>query len=126
MNCLVIACILTLDIHGFSYHFSDEHFNEVNPGLGLTLYQDNKFYMAGWFLNSGEHNSIYAGAGIEKGPFGLFAGLISGYGYIEGINNITPIIMPRVKKGPFVMYVLPSISDDIPATLIFSTSWKLK
>jgi len=85
-----------LDINGLSKHFGDppedvEEYNEANLGLGITYetLDDNnlaKMLSAGYFNNSFNDPTLYAGYGMGKrfgneyyAQLGGMAGLMTGY-----------------------------------------------
>ena len=70
-----------------SYHpNSDEDYNEFNPGLGIEYHFEQFYLTAGYFYNSLDKNSFYAGIGKEftwgsdfQYGIGGAAGVITGY-----------------------------------------------
>lgn len=118
---MLAAGVLALDIHGTSVHLNAEvQYNEQNPGIGVTSYEGRRFYTTGVYRNSHNKESIYVGAGIQKGAFGILAGLASGYP-----AGIVPILSPRLSIGPLNIYYIPPVSGKYagPETIMFSTSW---
>jgi hypothetical protein len=76
-----------LVVSGYSHHFKDrEDFRAANPGLGWERPTDawGGSWMAGYYRNSYDRDTVYAGLRWEPlrwGParLGVFAGLASGY-----------------------------------------------
>ena len=70
-----------------SYHpNSDEDYNEFNPGIGIEYHYEQFYLTAGYFYNSLDKNSFYAGIGKEltwgnefRYGIGGAAGIITGY-----------------------------------------------
>lgn len=81
-----------LDINGLSRHINTPvELNETNPGLGITAEDVNnkvvKALMAGFYKNSFENPSLYAGGSLARrfgndyyADLGVFGGLATGYG----------------------------------------------
>jgi hypothetical protein len=76
-----------LVVSGYSHHFKHrEEFRAANPGLGWERPTDEYggTWMAGYYRNSYDRDTVYAGLRWEPlrwGParLGVFAGLASGY-----------------------------------------------
>lgn len=128
-----------LDVNGASKHFSDEEYNESNPGIGAS-YQweedDNiiRLIKLGQYLNSINNNSNYVGYGVKKrfgdtkgwhADVGALGGLITGYN-----SSAVPAILPQltVGNGLFGLNMLfaPPVDGLTPATLMFSTEIPFK
>jgi hypothetical protein len=128
-----------------SYHIHPyKHFDEVNPGAGLECWFTSQWAAsAGYFRNSLERPSFYAGAlyaprFLHWGWFRLsvMGGIISGYNYgkfgIGGENNHTgPVLAPAAMTqfGRFgVKFILipPIPSDNLPFTVGFQARYRFK
>lgn len=73
-----------LTIHLASDHFGAEGYNGRNPGLGLRLGKGDWYGAVGFYKNSLNRDSVYAGGGktlARRGPvsFNLNAGIVTGY-----------------------------------------------
>jgi hypothetical protein len=83
-----------------SYHFdrSVEH-NERNLGLGLERGTREARLIAGFYDNSNNHLSLYAGAAYTPVPigearFGLLAGVVNGYK--PHVRRFGPLVAPTL------------------------------
>ena len=105
-----------LVVSGASYHFRDrDEYRADNPGIGWER-RDTLIplsYMAGYYRNSYDRDTFYAGARWEPLDFGavrlgVFVGLASGYW--------TPVValpMASIEMGPVGvnLVALPNIRD---------------
>ena len=102
--------------HMVSNHSSQEELNESNPGLSYRHGIDRMhlFATGGFFRNSFDRTSVYAGIGktfFTVGPaaFTLVGGVATGY-----IEKLTPALIPEVsfhyKNTAFVVGYIPGIS----------------
>lgn len=95
---LVLATMLTVNVT--SHHWEDGDYNERNAGLGIQ--RDG--LTAGYYLNSHERGSFYAGMVLERdwrwGEYGTMLGVVTGYGHIDGTGDVAPLVAPYVTLGP--------------------------
>lgn len=108
-----------IDIHGLSHHFDDGHYNEQNTGIGLAYGGDSIRGIAGFYKNSFNERSTYAGAELMSSGyvrFGLSAGLVYGYTrttrhnvsarfYLDGEEQYAPATVTLIEPTyrPMVM-----------------------
>ena len=101
--------------HLKSKHSGQQELNESNPGLSYRHGIDsmNLFATGGFFRNSFDRTSIYAGIGktfFTVGPtaFTLFGGAATGY-----IEKLTPALIPEVsfhyKNASFIVGYIPGV-----------------
>jgi hypothetical protein len=89
-------------LHVTAYHIDrDTEHNENNLGLGVRLRPADRklFWMVGFFRNSLDEYSVYAGGGLElwsHGPVALrvLFGGVSGYD-----SAVAPMIVPELAVG---------------------------
>lgn len=125
---LLAASVMMLDVHGLSWHPNpDEPKNEVNPGIGITIYQDDIFFTAGTYYNSRSRDTVYAGMGRKWGRFALIAGAVTGYSDRSDSDTMA-VILPRLELGHLNMFYIPEIKGKkhTSEAFMFSTSWKIK
>ena len=116
-----------LDINGKSKHLgTDEKFNEFNYGAGLTAEYGNNLATMGYYKNSLNNDSFYAGYGMKKrfgyDPYldiGILAGGVTGYE-----DTITPLMLPLAtiglrNVGQLNMMYAPEYNDS-PATFMMN------
>ena len=101
--------------HLKSKHSGQQELNESNPGLSYRHGIDsmNLFATGGFFRNSFNRTSVYAGIGktfYTAGPaaFTLFSGVSTGY-----IEKLTPALIPEVsfhyKQASFIVGYIPAV-----------------
>lgn len=101
--------------HLKSKHAGQQELNESNPGLSYRQGIDGKnlFATAGFFRNSFNRTSVYAGIGktfYTAGPaaFSLTGGVTTGY-----IEVLTPALIPEVsfhyKNTAFIIGYIPGV-----------------
>ena len=121
-------------IHGVSKHINTSlEFNEVHPGLGLTW--GNKWYgTAGFFKNSLNRNSVYAGIGyshpfIKIGPIkttiGTTALAATGYNIPIALIMLVPTLTIGVEDARFLIGYVPKVTVW-PAVLTMSFQIKFE
>ena len=101
--------------HMMSKHAGEQELNESNPGISYRHGIDNVnlFATGGFFRNSFDRTSVYAGIGktfftIGPAAFTLVSGLATGY-----IEQVTPALIPEVsfhyQNASFVVGYIPSV-----------------
>lgn len=104
-----------------SYHpsaDSDDDFNEFNPGLGLEYHMDGYFFAGGFFENSIDKFSTYAGLGTERTigadwfGLGIIGGVVTGYdsGFSPRLAAV-PYIVLKNGRTSLKTYYLPAVGD---------------
>ena len=121
-----------LDINGLSRHGNtDVDYNEENPGFGITRETVNdgvvKALMAGYYKNSFEDPSMYAGGHLAKrfgdnyyADVGLSGGLITGYE--DALTPMAALMMQLGKKdlGRLKFQYVPKIKSKQPSLLMMN------
>ena len=106
-----------------SYHPNNsEDYNEFNPGIGLEYHYEHFFLAAGYFYNSLDKSSFYAGVGKEltwgthlSFGAGATAGLITGYDSgQEPRFAALPYLFVTKNRLTFKAYYIPEVGrvDD--------------
>ena len=116
LGCATASASDWLVLSGASYHFRDrEDYRADNPGVGWERREDliPVTWMAGYYRNSYDRDTFYAGGRWEPLDFGalklgVFVGLASGYW--------TPVVaLPMAsveyKRVGFNIVALPNIRD---------------
>lgn len=112
MRKLILACALALLpltamasdgfdvlVFGKSFHFPDNHYNQVNPGLGLEYHWDN-WFVGGLTYKDSFYKQAYAAYGGYRLPYhinenwSVYASLRVGYLNGSGIHG--PVALPTV------------------------------
>lgn len=101
----------TLTLHLLSTHFGGGDYNEQNLGLGLRAGRNAWCAMAGFYKNSLDRNSVYAGAGWTLGRLGpaaiaVNAGAVSGYAE-SAVPFITPEFVMEFRGLQVLVTYLP-------------------
>lgn len=120
---IAVLCVLSMqdaraDEYGFtasfaSYHTIDNNYNEINPGAGLVIYNDdmNRGYQIGFYRNSEDKNTIYAAVKFYFSK----CGIKSAYGRCLNLPKVRPFAVLGVATGyshaPVVVY--PAAGVDI-------------
>ena len=106
-----------------SYHpGASEDYNEFNPGIGIEYHYEHFYLTAGYFYNSLDKDSFYAGIGKElawgndfKYGIGGAAGIITGYeSGQEPVLAALPYIFLTKGKVTFKAHYIPEVGrvDD--------------
>ena len=109
--------------HIASKHSGIQELNELNPGLSYRHGIDSPklFATAGFFRNSNNRTSSYAGVGktfFTVGPaaFTLVGGVATGY-----IERVTPALIPEFsfhyKNASFIVGYIPGVRYNGNATI---------
>ncbi len=104
-----------------SYHPSadkDDDFNEFNPGIGLEYHMDGYFFAGGFFENSIDKFSTYAGVGTERTigadwfGLGIIGGVVTGYdsGFSPRLAAV-PYFVLKNGRTSLKTYYLPAVGD---------------
>lgn len=104
-----------LVFHLASRHTSKQELNEANPGISYRHGIDSLsvFVVGGYYRNSYDKTSVYAGIGktfFSVGPvaFTLVSGAATGY-----IETLTPALIPEIsihyKQASFIVGYIPGV-----------------
>ncbi|MGH1536463.1 MAG: hypothetical protein ACRBDX_00190 [Gammaproteobacteria bacterium] len=110
-----------MQINLASYHpsaDSDDDFNEFNPGIGLEYHMDGYFFAGGFFENSIDKFSTYAGVGTERAigadwfGLGIIGGVVTGYdsGFSPRLAAV-PYFVLKNGRTSLKTYYLPAVGD---------------
>lgn len=94
------ALSLAMVVNIGSHHWINEDQNEQNPGFGI----ESERWAAGYYLNSTERHSVYAGRlfqrDIGRVTIGVLVGGVTGYDHLPWAADFGPVTPAAV---PFVM-----------------------
>lgn len=101
--------IRTVGVHIGSHHAPARDYQNFNPGAYVRF---NSGLTVGGYHNSERRTSLYAGYTLERGPFAVTLGAITGYRRA----NVLPLVVPSVaigRLGPATMRlaVLPKLES---------------
>jgi len=112
---------LFLQVNIASYHPSadkDDDFNEFNPGAGLEYHMEGYYFAGGFFENSIDKFSTYAGVGTERTigadwfGLGILGGIVTGYdsGFSPRLAAV-PYILLKNGRTSLKVHYLPAVGD---------------
>lgn len=122
-----------LQLGAASYHFDrDQHYNEINAGLGIEhQFNARHSLAAGFYRNSERNTSYYAVYGytpIELGPvkLGALAGAANGYSAHDGkwFPVILPVATAQIGRAGVNVTVIPPITEKIDGGIAVQFKWR--